>query len=85
MEILEELVSIQEEPFTGASIYAQYEVMKLAKRFVTVVLDGQGGDELFGGYNHFRGSYYSELLKSFKFIDLLNQLKASLIITNRLA
>jgi asparagine synthase (glutamine-hydrolysing) len=48
---LSKLVWFQEEPFGSTSIYAQWEVMKLAKeRGVTVLLDGQGGDELLGGY-----------------------------------
>lgn len=41
----------QEEPFGSSSIFAQWEVMKLAReRGVTVLLDGQGADELIGGY-----------------------------------
>lgn len=48
---LSKLVWYQDEPFGSTSIYAQWEVMKLAKeRGVTVLLDGQGGDELLGGY-----------------------------------
>ena len=77
LDALEDLLFIQEEPFNGASIYAQYEVMKLARNFVTVILDGQGGDELFGGYNHFKSSYYSEVLKNLKFNNFYKQIKAS--------
>lgn len=45
----------QEEPFGSAGIYAQFKVMELAKRSgVTVLLDGQGADELLGGYPHYR-------------------------------
>jgi len=48
---LSKLVWFQDEPFGSTSIYAQWEVMKLAKeRGVAVLLDGQGGDELLGGY-----------------------------------
>jgi asparagine synthase (glutamine-hydrolysing) len=44
----------QDEPFTSASVYAQYAVMKLAKQNnVTVLLDGQGADEQLGGYLHY--------------------------------
>lgn len=50
-EDLDKLVTCQEEPFTSSSIYAQWRVMKLAKSHgVTVMLDGQGADELLGGY-----------------------------------
>jgi asparagine synthase (glutamine-hydrolysing) len=45
------LVRDQEEPFPGTSIYAQWRVMRAAREAgVTVMLDGQGADELFAGY-----------------------------------
>jgi asparagine synthase (glutamine-hydrolysing) len=45
------LVRDQEEPFPTTSIYAQWRVMRAAREAgVTVLLDGQGADELFGGY-----------------------------------
>ncbi len=45
------LIRYQEEPFGSTSIYAQWSVMRLVKeRKVTVLLDGQGGDELLAGY-----------------------------------
>ena len=48
---LSELVADHEEPVGSLSIYAQWCVMRAAKAAgVTVLLDGQGGDELFGGY-----------------------------------
>jgi len=52
----------QEEPFGSASILAQYEVLKLAKQNnVTVLLDGQGADELLAGYHPFYSSFFKEL------------------------
>ena len=48
---LEDLVRIQEQPFASTSIYAQYCVFRSARKAgMTVMLDGQGADELFGGY-----------------------------------
>jgi len=48
---LRDLVKCQEEPFASTSIYAQYRVMRRAKeRGITVLLDGQGADELLCGY-----------------------------------
>jgi asparagine synthase (glutamine-hydrolysing) len=51
LEDLELLVRDQQEPFAGTSIYAQWRVTRAAREAgVIVLLDGQGGDELFGGY-----------------------------------
>ena len=48
---LEMLVRSQEQPFDSTSIYAQFSVFRLAHAAgITVMLDGQGADELFGGY-----------------------------------
>ena len=52
----------QEEPFGTASIFAQWEVMKLARQEgVTVLLDGQGADETLGGYTHYFRTVFQEL------------------------
>jgi asparagine synthase (glutamine-hydrolysing) len=56
LEDLELLVRDQQEPFAGTSIYAQWRVMRAAREAgVIVLLDGQGGDELFGGYSGIAG------------------------------
>jgi asparagine synthase (glutamine-hydrolysing) len=56
LDELETVVSAQEEPFGSASIYAQWCVMRSAHQAgVTVLLDGQGADELFGGYGGSNG------------------------------
>lgn len=62
---LNDLVITQEEPVLSlAGLYAQYKVMKLAyENGMKVLLDGQGGDELFGGYTYYFGFYFYELFK----------------------
>ncbi len=62
-EEIEELTWHQEQPFFSTSIYAQWNVMRLAKeRGITVLLDGQGGDESLAGYHTYFGPYFRELL-----------------------
>jgi asparagine synthase (glutamine-hydrolysing) len=57
----------QEEPYGSASIYAQFEVMKLAKdNNVTVLIDGQGADEILAGYHPYFVAYFRELRKNNK-------------------
>jgi asparagine synthase (glutamine-hydrolysing) len=51
----------QDEPFGGTSVYAQWKVMQEASNHVKVVLDGQGGDEVFAGYRDYRLSFLANL------------------------
>ncbi|MCX8147039.1 MAG: asparagine synthase (glutamine-hydrolyzing) [Candidatus Woesearchaeota archaeon] len=42
-----------DEPLADPAVIPTYLLSKLVKRHVTVILNGAGGDELFGGYQHF--------------------------------
>lgn len=58
------LIWHQDEPFSSSSIYAQWNVMKMAlNRGVKVLLDGQGGDELMAGYLPCFPFLFREVLK----------------------
>ena len=62
---LPRVVDHQDEPFASSSVVVQYHVMELASRNgVKVLLDGQGADELFGGYPPLAGPRYAGLLRT---------------------
>ena len=57
VSVLPELVWAYDEPFGDASMLPTYYVSKLAREHVTVVLTGDGGDEIFGGYTSYKREY----------------------------
>lgn len=53
VETIDELVWHFDEPFSDPSAMPTYMVSKMARDYVTVVLSGDGGDELFAGYTRY--------------------------------
>ncbi len=73
---IDDVIYYQDEPFGTMSLLAQWEVMKLAKQDnTTVLLDGQGGDELLAGYRKFYAFYLKEKLMNFQFLKFFAALK----------
>ena len=73
---MEKLVYYQEEPFFSTSIYAQWNVMRLASKKVKVLLDGQGSDELLAGYLNpelYPRTSIEEILKQRKFLTFFKE------------
>ena len=54
IKVLPMLVRQYEEPYADSSALPTYYVSKLTREHVTVALNGDGGDENFGGYNSYR-------------------------------
>ncbi|MBL4623539.1 MAG: asparagine synthase (glutamine-hydrolyzing), partial [Flavobacteriales bacterium] len=58
------IMSIMDEPVAGPGVFPQYMVSKEASKYVKVILGGQGGDEIFGGYARYLVGYFEQALKA---------------------
>lgn len=75
MSMLPDMVYYQDSPLISTSTYAQFKVMQLADSHnIRVLIDGQGSDEIFAGYNYFYPSFYLELLKHGALSSLASEL-----------
>lgn len=60
---LPDLIYALDEPLAGPGLFPQFSVSKLACEHVKVVLGGQGGDEIFGGYARYLVGYLEQAIK----------------------
>src|SRR5262249_58442964 len=74
---LDRMVWHQDEPIVSTGPYAQWCVMRLAQPKVTVLLNGQGGDELLAGYVPYQYVYLRQLLKERKLEEFRREAWAS--------
>mgnify|MGYP000698814821 CR=1 FL=1 len=76
MDDLDNMLMAQGEPFGGTSIYAQYNVFKLAhEKGVKVVLEGQGADELLAGYIGYPGQRILSIIEKKGFFSAHSYIK----------
>ncbi len=66
-------------PVVGSSFISQHYLMRLARQTgVPVLLDGQGSDEILGGYNHAFYRYYADLLKKMRWLKFFKEFSSYL-------
>lgn len=72
---IQKLLYYQDEPFADASMYAHFMLCKEASKLnLKVLLSGNGGDEIFGGYYSYLYSNVGYLIKNLRLIRLLKTL-----------
>jgi len=74
LELTDKLIYHLDEPFGDFSIFPTFLVSKMARDHVKVILSGDGGDELFGGYEHYQAQKLSHPPFPFLFRRVLNPL-----------
>jgi len=63
-EKIRDVIYYLDYPVAGPGSFPQYMVSAMARRQVKVVLGGQGGDEIFGGYARYLLAYFEQCIKA---------------------
>jgi len=75
LELTEKLIRHLDEPFGDFSIFPTYLVSHMARAHVKVILSGDGGDEVFGGYEH----YQAQKLAGRRFVRALGRPSSAVV------
>lgn len=75
---LDRLIRVQGEPFGSTSIYAQHRVFRAAREHnIPVMLDGQGADEMLGGYRFYNVTRLASLVRRGRLIEATRFLRSA--------
>jgi asparagine synthase (glutamine-hydrolysing) len=74
---LDAMMHFHDEPFGSTSAYAQYQVFRAAREAgIKVMLDGQGADEILGGYRCYLGARLASLLRQNRWRDAVQLIQS---------
>ncbi|MCZ7403144.1 MAG: asparagine synthase (glutamine-hydrolyzing) [Candidatus Methanoperedens sp.] len=71
LKFIEQLVYQYEEPYADSSQLPTFILSKFTREYVTVALNGDGGDENFGGYDKYAVHLFAKRMKKLPFKNLL--------------
>lgn len=85
LDDLTDFIRTQEEPVISTGPYAQYCVMREAAQHVTVMMDGQGADEMLAGYYPYHLVYLRQLVRQRRYREATVELVRSADVWWRMA
>ncbi len=62
-KILDKIFNYYGEPFSDISMFPTFFISEIAKKKISVVLSGDGGDEIFGGYPNHKNAYQIQIIR----------------------